>query len=101
MGENLGPSTALSPIAEDGDLIMEPEAILDTRWVKKGSKFIKESLIKWKRLPEDDAIRENTQEVRDRFMNMNLGDMVPVKGENIDKPRRSQRVPIRNPKYFD
>ena len=40
----------LPPIAEDGDLIMEPEVILDTRWVKKGSKFIEESLVKWREM---------------------------------------------------
>ncbi|TXG48185.1 hypothetical protein EZV62_027479 [Acer yangbiense] len=85
----------------DGDLIMELEAILDTRWVKKGSKIIKESLIKWKRLPVDDATWENTQEMNDKFENMNLEDKVPAKGEGIDKPRRSQRVPTKNPKYFD
>ena len=101
LGADTAPSNELPPVAEDGEIIMEPEAILDTRWVKKGSKIIEESLVKWKRLPEDDATWENTQEVQDRFINMNLGDKVSVKGWGIDKPRRSQRVSIRNPKYID
>ncbi|KAH7543973.1 hypothetical protein JRO89_XS15G0075400 [Xanthoceras sorbifolium] len=42
-------------IADDGEIVVEPEAILDTRWVKKGSRFVKESIVQWKRLPWDDA----------------------------------------------
>jgi hypothetical protein len=33
--------------------------------------------------------------MKDKFINMNLEDKV------IDKSRRSQKVPIKNPKYFD
>ena len=62
---------------------------------------MEESLIKWKRLPVDGATWENTQEVKDKFVNMNFEDKVPAKGGGIDKPRRSQRVPMKNPKYFD
>jgi hypothetical protein len=54
--------------------------VLDTRWVKRGSKFIEESLIQWKRLPRDDATWENTQELSHKFMNFNLEDKVCVKG---------------------
>lgn len=79
---------------------MEPAAILDTRWVKKGSQFVEESLVKWKRLPVDDATWENTQDLRDKFINMNLEDKVPVKEGGIDKPRRSLRVPIKNPRFM-
>jgi hypothetical protein len=79
--------------------------VLDTRWVKRGSKFIEESLIQWKRLPRDDATWENTQELRDKFMNFNLEDKVCVTGGSIDEPRseprRSARVAVKNPKYFN
>ena len=30
----------LPPLNNDGDVILEPEEIIDTRWVKKGKKFI-------------------------------------------------------------
>jgi hypothetical protein len=50
-------------VADDGELLMEPEVILDTRWVKREFKFIEESLVQWKRLPLDDATWEKTQEV--------------------------------------
>ncbi|KAL5738314.1 hypothetical protein ACOSP7_031075 [Xanthoceras sorbifolium] len=69
---------------------MEPEAILDTRWVKKGSRFVKESIVQWKRLPWDD----------ERFINMNLEDKVSMKDGGIDKPKRSQRVPKKNQRFL-
>jgi len=60
---------------------------------------------KRKRLPRDDATWENTQELRDKFMNFNLEDKVCVTMGSIDEPRseprRSARVAVKNPKYFD
>jgi hypothetical protein len=38
-----------------GEMPIEPEAILDTRWIKKGSRFVEEILVKWKHLQTDDA----------------------------------------------
>ncbi|KAG6538615.1 hypothetical protein ZIOFF_003739 [Zingiber officinale] len=70
------------PLAADDDInVLKPEAILDTRWVKKGSRFVEKRLIKWKRLPMDDATWEATTVLQDQFFNMNLEDKVPV----IDK----------------
>lgn len=43
------------PVNVDKEIIIEPKAILDTRWVTKGSRFIEESLAKRKCLPESDA----------------------------------------------
>ena len=40
------------------------------------------------------------QELRDRFIDLDLKDKVPVKEGGIDKPRRSQCVTIRNPRYM-
>jgi hypothetical protein len=45
MGEQITAHTDLPPVADDEELLMEPECILDTRWVKRGSKFIEESLV--------------------------------------------------------
>ncbi|KAA8537164.1 hypothetical protein F0562_029610 [Nyssa sinensis] len=101
VGETIATSIYLPPIADDGEIIMEPEAILDTRWVWKGSSFIEESLVQWKRLPQEDATWENTQELRNRFINLNLEDKVPLKEQGNDKPKRSTRVPIKNPRYRD
>jgi hypothetical protein len=63
LGEQIAIYIDLPPVADDGELLMEPEVILDTRWVKREFKFIEESLVQWKRLPLDDATWEKTQEV--------------------------------------
>ena len=72
VGETKVTSTELPPLTNDGEIIMEPEAILDTRWVKKGSSFVEESLVQWKKLPKEDATWENTQELRNKYINLNL-----------------------------
>lgn len=52
-GETIEAIVDLPPINDDGGLIRKLEAILDTRWVKKGAWFVEERLVKWKRLPID------------------------------------------------
>ncbi|RVW17875.1 Transposon Ty3-I Gag-Pol polyprotein [Vitis vinifera] len=89
VGETKVTSTELPPLTNDGEIIMEPEAILDTRWVKKGSSFVEESLVQWKKLPKEDATWENTQELRNKYINLNLEDKVQLKEGGNDKLRRS------------
>ncbi|RVW64254.1 Guanine nucleotide-binding protein-like NSN1 [Vitis vinifera] len=94
-------TTVELPLTDDeGEIVLEPEGILDTRWVKKGSRIFEESLVKWKQLPLDDATWEDTKMLRDRFINVNLEDKVPVQDRGIDEPRRSQRVPKKNPRLL-
>ena len=38
----------LPPITDEGIASVQPEKILDTRWIKQGEKFIEECLVKWK-----------------------------------------------------
>ena len=99
VGEPNTSSTELPPINDDGEIVMEPEAILDTRWVRKGSSFVEENLVQWKKLSKEDATWESTQELRDKYMNLNLEDKVLLKDGGNDKLRRSNRVPIKNPRY--
>ncbi|KAL6332953.1 hypothetical protein AAG906_019964 [Vitis piasezkii] len=82
VGETKATSTELPPLTDDGEIIMEPEAILNTRWVKKGSSFVEEILL------------------RNKYINLNLEDKVRLKEGNSDKLRRSTRVPIRNPRKW-
>ena len=79
---------------------MEPKAILNTRRVNKWSSFVEESLIQWKKLPKKDATWENTQELHNKYINLNLEDNVRLKEGGNDKLRRSTCVPIRNPRYM-
>jgi hypothetical protein len=91
----------LPPIADNRDILIEPKVILDTHWIKKWSRFVEESLVKWKQLPNDDATWENACELVERFTNLNLEDKVPLNGGGINKPRRSHRVPIKNSRFIE
>ena len=100
LGEPNNTTVELPLTDDEGEIVLEPEGILDTHWVKKGSRIFEESLVKWKRLPLDDATWEDTKMLRDRFINVNLEDKVPVQDRGIDEPRRSQRVPKKNPMFI-
>lgn len=82
----------------DRVIIMEPEAILETQWVKHGTKFVKESLVKWRHLLAKEATWESTELLKNQFQSVELEDKSPPKGGSIDKCR-SLRVSRRNLKY--
>ena len=103
-------------------MLIEPEAVLDTRWIKKGSRFVEEILVKWKHLQNDDATWEDAVALRERFQNLNLEDKVPLKEGGIDKhqqqlkessdelqqrdeqqleSRRSCRIPKKNRRFIE
>ncbi|KAL5760273.1 hypothetical protein ACOSP7_018787 [Xanthoceras sorbifolium] len=67
---------------------MTSAAILETRWIKKGSRFFEESLVQCHGFPAEDATWESTAELRERFQHMDLEDKDPVKKGGIDKPPR-------------
>ncbi|KAK4844271.1 hypothetical protein QYF36_018319 [Acer negundo] len=77
---------------------------LNPSWIHVGLRevhvFFKENLVKWKHLPLDDATLEDIKELRDQFLNVNLEDKVPVDDGGIDMPRRSQRIPKKNPRFL-
>lgn len=50
----------LPPIDDDGVIILKPNSIIDTRWLKRESKLIEQSLIHWKILPAEEATWEDT-----------------------------------------
>lgn len=45
----------LPPLADNGVITLEPQQILDTRWIKRGDTFMEESLVHWKHLPHEEA----------------------------------------------
>ena len=51
--------TLLPLLDEEGRIILEQEAIIASRENKLRSRIIKEYLIKWKNLPEEDATWES------------------------------------------
>jgi len=122
IGDEVVESIELPPMSAAGEMLIEPEAVLDTRWIKKGSRFVEEILVKWKHLQNDDATWEDAVALRERFQNLNLEDKVPLKEGGIDKqqqqlkessdelqqrdeqqlePRRSCRIPKKNRRFIE
>lgn len=86
IGDSCPTCPHLQLLNDDGVILMEPEAIIDTRWIKKGMKFFEESLVKCKHLPVEDTTWENTAELQDKFPTLNLEAKVPLKEGSNDKP---------------
>lgn len=102
IGDIIHVSDSLPLLSDDGDVIMEPAEILDTRWIRNGSRTVQESLVLWKHLPQEDATWENSVELHARFPALNLEDKVPFNGGSTDRAlRHSSRIPIKNKKYVD
>jgi len=59
VGQRKKVQTLLPLLDEEGRIILEPEAIIASRERKLRSRIIKEYLIKWKNLPEEDAAWES------------------------------------------
>ena len=100
VGTELWVTTDLPTITEEGAVVLEPERIINIRWVKQSGKFIEESLVQWCRLPPEEATWEKTEALQEHFSNVDLADKGPLDGEGIDEARRSSRAVKRNPKYY-
>ncbi|KAL6342714.1 hypothetical protein AAG906_013120 [Vitis piasezkii] len=91
----------LPPLADNGIITLEPQQILDTRWIKRGDTFMEESLVHWKHLPHEEATWESTDTLCHQFPHLMLEDKHPLHGVGNDKPRRSCRTPRPNSRYMD
>ncbi|KAF2291273.1 hypothetical protein GH714_022111 [Hevea brasiliensis] len=67
IGDTFPVSDVLPLLSDDGEAILEPATILDTRWIRRGSRTIQESLVLWKHLPQEDATWENSVELQSDF----------------------------------
>jgi len=61
LGQHVTASAELPPLDEEGQLILNPEEILDVRERKLRSRVIREYLVRWKDLPVEDATWEREQ----------------------------------------
>ena len=59
IGENLPVQTILPELDEEGKIILEPEAVTETRTRQLQNRSISEYLIKWKNLPIEDSTWED------------------------------------------
>ncbi|KAH9696914.1 hypothetical protein KPL71_023390 [Citrus sinensis] len=99
-------STDLPSVDDEGLIVLEPLAILDTRWLRRGGKVVEQQLVQWKRLPVEDATWEDTELLQQQFPHMTLEDKGTFREEGNDKKqpqplelRKSSRGHKPNPKY--
>ena len=59
IGENIAIQTILSELDEERKIILEPEAVMETRAQQLRNRSISEYLIKWKNLPTKDSTWED------------------------------------------
>jgi hypothetical protein len=59
IGDNILVQTIFLELAEEGKIILEPEAITDTRIHQLRNRSISEYLIKWRKLPAEDSTWED------------------------------------------
>ena len=59
IGENLPVQTILPELDEELKIILEPEAVMETRTQQLRNRSISEYLIKWKNLPIEDSTWED------------------------------------------
>jgi hypothetical protein len=59
IGDNIPVQTVLLELDEEGKIILEPEAITDTRIRQLRNRSISEYLIKWRKLPAEDSTWED------------------------------------------
>ncbi|KAL9454503.1 hypothetical protein AB3S75_009990 [Citrus x aurantiifolia] len=105
VGDFLSNGVNLPPMDDEGSVIMDPEAILDTRWVKRGGKVIEQNLVRWKKIPAEDATWEDATMMRQQFPHQTLEDKGILRGggndrKQVHEPRRSGRMPKPNHKYI-
>ena len=89
MGESTTATVELPPIDDEGVIMLQPESIVDTRWLKRGGKLIEQSLVRWNKLPLEEVTWEDATLIRQNFPSLALEDKGPLLEGEIDKPRRS------------
>lgn len=94
------PQAELPPFTDGGVVLLEPQTILDYRWIKQGTELIEESLGQWKHLPTKEATCEPLKKLREMFPNLHLEDKDPLDGGGIVRPCHSERGHKPNPKYL-
>lgn len=92
LGDDVSVSPELPPFSDDGEILLEPEAIREVQWVKRGKRFLEKCLIKWKNLPIEDASWEPADIIQNQFPTLILGDKRSLSGGGNDRIRRSSQV---------
>ncbi|CAN0906003.1 hypothetical protein LINGRAHAP2_LOCUS23977 [Linum grandiflorum] len=86
-------SSAIPPVTDDGTLLLLPQAMLDTRWTRRGSRFVEEFLVEWHTLPAEDATWESASEFYARFIQIVIEDNAVSPGDGNDRVTNSTGNP--------
>ncbi|KAF2308187.1 hypothetical protein GH714_036546 [Hevea brasiliensis] len=84
LGDTVPSTAALPPLDEDGEILLTPETDLpveEATW--ENSQDIQDKFF-------NVNLGDKVVDIQDKFFNVNLGDKVVVAGEGINKPRRSR-----------
>eukprot|EP00253_Pinus_taeda_P012541 PITA_12541 len=85
LGQKVTTVVELPPLDDEGHLVLESEAILETRERKLRSGTIREYLVHWKSLPDEDATWEGEHILEHPTLKL-LGDKQHVQGEDYNVP---------------
>ena len=55
LGQQVSATEELPPTDDEGHLVLQPEAIIDTRERQLRSSTVREYLVRWRNLPDEDA----------------------------------------------
>eukprot|EP00253_Pinus_taeda_P036719 PITA_36719 len=59
LGQQVTVTDELPPMDDKGHLVLHPKAIIDTREMQLQSRTVREFLVRWKNLPDEDATWES------------------------------------------
>ncbi|KAJ1703813.1 hypothetical protein LUZ63_003592 [Rhynchospora breviuscula] len=82
-GENTIASPMLPVVGPDGEVRIEPQAILARRMVKRKNVPIPQVLIQWFNKSEKDATWEDFDEIKEKYPTFILGDKNSLKGKGV------------------
>ena len=85
IGQNVVANVNLPPIDDEGHLVLQPEAILDTRERQLRNRVIKEYLIQWRNIPDEDATWEGEKILQHPSL-MFLEEKKLLRGEDCNIP---------------
>jgi hypothetical protein len=78
-------SAELPPLDEEGQLVLVPEEVLEVREKKLQNRVIREYLVRWRELPEEDATWDSEQILQHQNLQL-LGDDKSRGGRTVMSP---------------
>ena len=85
LGQQVIVTKELPPTDDEGHLVLQPKAIIDTRERQLRNRTIREFLVRWKNLPDEDAAWENEKILQHPSLQL-LGDKQDSAGGDCNIP---------------